>query len=255
MFHRAGAGSGHAVLDFPKLLGDVDVQHAAGRQGDERRQLGRGGGAQRVRREAEARVGQGGDGAPGAFEQGGVAVEVGDEAALGRRGRGGVEAAMGVEHRQQRQADAGLRGGAGDARGELGRVGVGGAVRGVVQIVELGHRGEAGLQHLHVGERGDRLDVVGGEDGEEAVHHLAPGPEIAAALGQARHAALEGVAVQVGHAGQRDAGEAGGVVRWGAGVDGGDAAVRDGDADVAGPAGGEQGGGEEEVGHGAFNAR
>ena len=41
----------------------------------------------------------------------------------------------------------------------------------------------------------------------EAVHHLAPGPEAVAAgaarLGEAGHAALEGVAVQVRHAGQR----------------------------------------------------
>ncbi len=88
-----------------------------------------------------------------------------------------AEAAMGVERRQQREADAGRRAGGGDARGHLAEIGIGRAVDVVVQIVELADRGEAGLQHLHVGEGGDRLDVVGREPREEAVHHLAPGPE------------------------------------------------------------------------------
>ena len=82
----------------------------------------------------------------------------------------------------------------------------------MVQVVELADRGEAGLQHLDEGEGGDRLDVVGREPVEEAVHDLAPGPEAVgggpAALGQARHAALEGVAVQVRQARHRGAREA-----------------------------------------------
>jgi hypothetical protein len=40
-------------------------------------------------------------------------------------------------------------------------IGVGPAVHVVVQIVKLADGGEAGFQHLHIGERGDRLDVVG----------------------------------------------------------------------------------------------
>ena len=100
-----------------------------------------------------------------------------------------------------------------------------------MQIVKLADRGEARFQHLHVGERGDRLDVVGCEPAEEAIHHLAPGPEAVgrrtAALGEPGHAALEGVAVQVGQTRQRDAGDVLGAVARCVCRDRDDGAVRD----------------------------
>ena len=75
----------------------------------------------------------------------------------------------------------------------------------VVEVVELGDPGEARLEHLHVGVGRDRLEVVRGQALDEAIHLLAPGPEriafAAAALRQPCHGALEGVAVQVGEAG------------------------------------------------------
>ena len=77
------------------------------------------------------------------------------------------------------------------------------AVAVVMQVMELADAGEAGLQHLDIELRGDRLDLVGRHRQREAVHHLAPAPETVgrrpARLGQPGHAALEGVAVQVGH--------------------------------------------------------
>ena len=92
-----------------------------------------------------------------------------------------------------------------DALGHLGEVGVGRSVAVVVQIVELADAREAGLQHLDIELRCDRLDLVRRHRQREAVHHLAPAPETvgrrAAQFGQPGHAALEGVAVQVGHAG------------------------------------------------------
>jgi hypothetical protein len=145
-----------------------------------------------------------------------------------------------------RQADTGLLGRCSDARAELGRVGVCGAVRGVVQVMEFCDRGEAGFQHFHVGERGNCFDLVRSERGKEAIHDLAPRPEITAALGEPRHAALERVAVQVGHAGQRDTGQAHRVVRGGGAGDAGDGAIGDGDADIVRPAGRQQRGGQEE---------
>ncbi len=97
-------------------------------------------------------------------------------------------------------------GGGGDAGRHLRRIVVGPAIGRVVQIVELADRGEPGFEHLDIELRGDRLDIVWRQLVEEAVHHLPPGPEAVAAgtgdLGEAGHAALEGVAVQVGHAGQ-----------------------------------------------------
>jgi hypothetical protein len=74
-----------------------------------------------------------------------------------------------------------------------------------MQVVELRHPGEARLEHLQVGQRRDRLEVVRRQPLDEAVHLLAPGPEGiglgAAVLGEAGHGALEGVAVQVRQAG------------------------------------------------------
>ena len=47
-----------------------------------------------------------------------------------------------------------------DAHRHLADIGVGPAVDIVVQIVEFADGGEARLEHLHIGEGGDRLDVV-----------------------------------------------------------------------------------------------
>ena len=102
----------------------------------------------------------------------------------------------------------------------------------MVQVVELADGGEARFQHLHVGPGGDRLDVVGRHAREEAVHDLAPGPEAVvlrpAPLGEARHGALEGMAVHVGDAGHGDAREPLRSRRGrGAGLDGRDPAALD----------------------------
>ena len=77
----------------------------------------------------------------------------------------------------------------------------------MVDVVELRHRGEARLEHLHLGEGGDCFDLLRADPVEEAVHQLPPGPEAVARirpapLGQAGKGALEGVAVQVGGRGQ-----------------------------------------------------
>ncbi len=109
-----------------------------------------------------------------------------------------------------------------------------------MQIVKLADRGEARLQHLHIGEGGDRLDIVGRKPAEEAVHHLAPGPEAVgartAAFGQRGHAALEGVAMQVGQAGNGDARNVLGAVARGVTRHRRYRAVGDSDANVARPA-------------------
>ena len=137
------------------------------------------------------------------------AVEIVDEPPLLRPRRRAAEIRVRVEDRQQRQADAGRRAPRRRCASAISADrGVGRAVRRVVQIVEFADAGEARLQHLDIGLRGDRLDLVGRHRQREAVHRLAPGPETvgagAAMLGQARHGALEGVAVQVGDAGHGD---------------------------------------------------
>ncbi len=115
---------------------------------------------------------------------------------------------MGIKDRQQGQADAGLRGRGGDPFRHLGEVGVRPSVEIVVEIVELADARKAGFQHLHIKLRGYGLDLPGRHRQSEAVHHLAPAPEAvragAARFGKASHAALEGVAVQIGHAGNEE---------------------------------------------------
>ena len=114
-----------------------------------------------------------------------------------------------------------------------------------MQVVELGERGEAALQHLHHREGRDGLDVVRRERSEEAVHHLPPGPEAVpfrpARLGKPRHAALEGVAVQVRQTRQRDAGDALAAFGGGIRLDRGNRAVLDVEPDIPGPAVGQGG--------------
>ena len=77
-----------------------------------------------------------------------------------------------------------------------------------MQIVELADGGVAGLQHLDVQLGRDRLELLGRDREREAIHQVAPGPEAVgtacsggAELGQPGERALEGVRVQVRHAG------------------------------------------------------
>ncbi len=74
-------------------------------------------------------------------------------------GRGRAETAIGVERGQQGKTDARFGGGGRDPGCHLAEVGVGPAIDIMVKIVELPDRGESRLQHLHVGECRDRLDV------------------------------------------------------------------------------------------------
>jgi hypothetical protein len=176
-----------AIRDLAHLLGDVDVhrRRRAERVGDDQRglQFVRRDGAQRMRRHPDGDI----LGHLGAKAT--VRLGVQDEPALPVTRGCTPEAAAAIQHRQQCQPDPCLPGRGDDAQRHLGAVGIGRAVRRVVQAlgVELGR---------------DRLRVVGRDGGEEAVHHVPPLPEIVAAgpgaLGQPRHGALEGVAVEVG---------------------------------------------------------
>ena len=121
------------------------------------------------------------------------------------------------------------RRGGDDPIGKLREAVVGRAARQMVHIVELGHCGEPGLEHLHLGERGDRLEFVRTDSLEKPVHQLSPRPEAVArirapALGQTGHGALKGVAVQVDGRGEEDPDAA--PSRGSARIDPGNAAVR-----------------------------
>ena len=204
---RVRAGRGLAVAHLALLLRDVDVDGArAGRRGDciERR----------ARRRAQAMQRN-----TGRRERGVARAQVVDEpqergrvvgeAPLHTLERLAVEVALLVERRQEELADAGAVRARADRIGERGGRCIRRARGLVMQVVELGDAGVARFQHLEVGEGGDRGDVLGGQALDEPVHDVAPAPE--GVLGAARdfrapgHRALECMAVQVRHAGEREA--------------------------------------------------
>ncbi|MNT01991.1 hypothetical protein D3C72_1364780 [compost metagenome] len=237
----------------------MDMNRAVG-QRQQRAQLVAGHRAQAVRGDAKHRIGQRGQRGTGIIEQLCEPVYVMDEAALCRVRRRPTEIGVGVEHRQQGQADAGLPGRSSNLHAHLGAIGVGAAIGIVVQVVEFADAGEAAFQHFHVGLGGDGLHCIRAQMGQEAVHQFTPAPETVAVaatdLGQAGHAALEGVAVQVRQARHQD-GHAGiAILRCLPARDRGDAPFLHLQADIGGPAVGQQGVGGMEgvrgtrIGHG-----
>ena len=126
----------------------------------------------------------------------------------------------------------------------------------MVHIVKLGYRGVAGLEHLDVQLPGNDLQLFWADLADQPVHQVAPGPEavvgVASNLGQPCHGALKGMRVQVGHAGDQGPGEPFGPLRRSPRLDTGHVAIAgDLDADMAGPAAGQQGTFGEVGGHGA----
>ena len=209
--HGALAAPGQAVLHFLRLFGDVDVDGRGGIDGVQAGQHGaqriRRHGAQRMRRQAQARalrVAQGLEPRQQLEHRIGAA----DEAALALAGRLRAKAAGLVQHRQQGQADARAPGGAQHGQRQLRVVGVGAAIGVVVHVVEFADGRVARLQHFHVQAIGHGFQLRRLQAQGKAVHQLAPAPEavfadrVAAVLGQPGHAALKGVRMQVGHAGQ-----------------------------------------------------
>ena len=93
-FDGPGAGRGDAILHLADLFGDVDMNRAFGKRREERRDLVGRGGAERMRRDADAAGRQGRDGLRRAFDQTSIEVERGDEPPLPGRGSGAAEAPM-----------------------------------------------------------------------------------------------------------------------------------------------------------------
>jgi hypothetical protein len=101
--------------------------------------------------------------------------------------------------------------------------------------MEIADLGVAAGQQLGIQLGRNRLELLGRDAVGRAVHAVAPAPEIvgrmgagAAAFGQARHGALEGMAVRVDQAGQHRAGQTRGacrLLRRGAGLNALPAAV------------------------------
>jgi len=243
-FHRALLAPGEAVVHFFHLFGEVDMDRRLtvdrGETVYEVLQHGRAYRAQAVRRDAEAHVRVVADLFFQRRDHSKNRQGRRREALLRRRKGCLAEIPVSVERRQQGNRDAGALRGEQMLLGHLDAICVGLSVRRVVQIVELGHRGVAVLQHLAVELGCDCAHVIGPELLQKRIHHLAPGPEAvlrrAHALGEPGHGSLEGVRMHVRHArDHRPARQlgAGGIL---AAARGGDAAlVVDLDEDVLAP--------------------
>ncbi len=169
-----------------------------------------------------------------------------DEAPLPFVRRLAAKTGVAVQHWQQGQADAAAGRSCTDASGQLGRVGVGFACLVMMHVVELGHRGVAGLEHLDVQLAGNDLQLLRGDLADQAIHQLAPGPEavvgVARDFRQPSHGPLERMRVQVGHAGQQGPGQAFGAFGRSVGFDAAEQAVTGHfEADVTGPTRRQQG--------------
>ena len=239
-FDRPSTGPGQAVVHLAHLLGDVNMDRPVAGERHERGQLLRRDGAQAVRRHPEIGVVELGGERAGALEHAGEQIEVGNETPLLRLRRRACEAGMGVQYREQRQPNAGRVAGGANPRGHLGRIGIGRSVQVMVQVVELADAGEARLQHLDIGLRGDRFGVVGRHRKGETVHRFPPAPEAvdagAAGLGEAGHATLKRVRMEVRHAGQGDGMPLVARARCAVGDDRGDPAGRQLDPHILQPA-------------------
>ena len=137
------------------------------------------------------------------------AVGVEREPALRAGERAPVHARLHVDDRQQGQRDARFQRRLVDRQRHRRRLVVCPAVGLMVQVVELDHRGVAALEQLDLELGRDRALLLGRDPLRERVHRVAPAPEArlvgAQPLGQPGQRALEGVAVQVDHAGDDDA--------------------------------------------------
>ena len=204
-FHRARTQQRYAVLHFTDLFSDMDMHgHVAGqcRQHFAHRRFRHRTQAVEGATDAQAIILPRTQG----FDQAQERIHTVAETLLARIQRAPVKTAGHVQHRQQSHADAGIACGSNQRPRHRGRIGIGAAIRLVMQVMEFAHAGVAGFQHFRIQLRGHRIGAFRGHARGEAVHGFAPGPETVLRLGlvfgQARHGALEGMGMQIGDAGQ-----------------------------------------------------
>ena len=147
---------------------------------------------------------------PGSLHDPMEALQTAGKALLTSRGLTSVASAPLVEDRKQGEANTGFLCRGRNPLRHLGFAAVGSASWSVMQIVELRDSGESRLQHLHLRQTGDGLDIVRRKDLDHAVHLPPPGPEVVpsrrtAPLGASGHCTLKGVTVKIDRRRQQDA--------------------------------------------------
>ena len=203
--HRTRTANGFAFAYFRHLFGDVDVDRQVTPL-HKRHQRIQGVGRHRAQTvQGHADFEQMAFLCPQRFKQFQVVVKRMTETALPGMQRPAVESAGLVKHGQQGQPDAGIFGGADDGLRHFRRVGIGAAIRLMMQIMEFADLAVTGFQHFAIELGGNRIQLFGIDFSGETVHLFAPGPEavgrIPAAFGQPGHGTLKGMAVTVGDCG------------------------------------------------------
>ena len=134
------------------------------------------------------------------------------EARLSQRRRDAAEIAVLIQGRQQREPDAGARRGPGNGRVRVEHRFR--AAREPVQIQKFRHASVAAAQQIQITARRDRLQILIADLPRRGVHRLAPGPEVfrrgPCPLCPGGQQPLEGMAMRIGQAGQREPGHIGG---------------------------------------------
>ncbi len=205
--HRTGTAPRHAGIDFRALLGHVNVRGCVGFDLQNRRQdlfdQGLVDRPQGVGRETHVCRRQ----AIRSFVKGRedlhVHLGIASETLLFVVGGAGAEAAVHIQDGQEGHGDSDFPGRGDATQPHLRRLRIGRSVRVVVQVVELGHRGVAGLLHLHVGECRNGLESLRVDLADHSIHQLAPAHEVATAasrFSQTGQQALMRMGVCIGHA-------------------------------------------------------
>ncbi len=193
------AGGGEAGRVFQLLFGQVHVErHGASRRPrrhDGHRPLVHRPHAVHRRAHGHVRMTGGDPGRPG---RPGLDRPVG-EPLLHRAQRRSLKAALQIARVEQRQPDPRPLCGDDDRVVHPDRL---------VEIVELAHRGDPGLEHLRVARGGQRRVGLGLEPRRDGVHAVPPLPEVAAACPTPK-GPVEGVRVRVDQAGHHQAAEGG----------------------------------------------
>ena len=97
--------------------------------------------------------------------------------ALAASQRTHITTAILIMYRKHGQANAGCRGGRHNAFSHFALVVVGAAARGMMQIVKLHIGGIARLQHFHLHQGGNCLNMIRGQLVKEPIHQLTPSPK------------------------------------------------------------------------------
>ena len=212
-FDRTCIAHGETILHFTDLLGDMDMDRhhrpgqAASRCGHpiDACQHGthgiRGNCTQGMQGHTDAQMcafkhAQ-------AFEQAQIAIHIVGEAPLALAERPPVKAAGHIQGRQQGQTNPSLLCRVNQGQRHRRGIGIGFAIRLMVQVVKLAHVRVTGLEHLDIQLGRNGAQIIRADFAGKRIHDFTPGPEtvrrITPTLCKTGHRALERMRMQIRH--------------------------------------------------------